>query len=66
MTELSVSGLTKDFVGRWAVEHVQEAGVRERLVGFSLPPGTLPKEGAQVVADGTATGRVTSARVSER
>jgi sarcosine oxidase subunit alpha len=52
-----------DFVGKWALPHVT---VRERLVGFSLPIDTLPAEGAQVVHDGVSTGRVTSARVSER
>ena len=55
-----------DFVGRWAVEHVQERGVRERLVGFTLPASVLPPEGAQVVRDGRIAGRVTSARVSEQ
>jgi sarcosine oxidase subunit alpha len=55
-----------DFVGRHAAELVQERGVRERLVGFTMPPGTLPAEGAQVVAEGRPAGRVTSARVSER
>ena len=55
-----------DFVGRSAAELVQERGVRERLVGFTMPPGVLPAEGAQVVAAGLPAGRVTSARVSER
>jgi sarcosine oxidase subunit alpha len=55
-----------DFVGRWAVEHVQERGVQERLVGFTMPPGVLPAEGAQVVEGGRPAGRVTSARLSER
>jgi sarcosine oxidase, subunit alpha len=53
----------EDFVGKWALPHVT---VRERLVGFSLPPDVLPAEGAQVVRDGVPTGRVTSARASER
>jgi sarcosine oxidase subunit alpha len=53
-----------DFVGRWAVEHVQERGVGERLVGFTMD--VLPAEGAQVVEGGRPAGRVTSARVSER
>ena len=44
----------------------QERGVRERLVGFTLPAGALPLEGAQVVRDGRVAGRVTSARRSER
>jgi sarcosine oxidase subunit alpha len=55
-----------DFVGKWAVEHVQERGVRERLVGFTVPDGALPAEGAQVVVGGRPAGRVTSARMSER
>jgi sarcosine oxidase subunit alpha len=55
-----------DFVGRFAAELVQERGVRERLVGFTMPPDVLPAEGAQVVAGGRPAGRVTSARVSER
>ena len=55
-----------DFVGRSAAELVQERGVGERLVGFTLPLAVLPAEGAQVVADGRPAGRVTSARVSER
>jgi sarcosine oxidase subunit alpha len=54
-----------DFVGKRAVELVRERGVRERLVGFTMPRGTLPLEGAQIVADGRPAGRVTSARVSE-
>jgi sarcosine oxidase, subunit alpha len=53
----------EDFVGQTAVAH---AAVRERLVGFTLPASILPLEGAQVVRDGRSTGRVTSARVSER
>jgi sarcosine oxidase, subunit alpha len=53
----------EDFVGKWALPH---ATIRERLVGFSLPPDVLPAEGAQVVRDGVPKGRVTSARASER
>ncbi len=55
-----------DFVGKWATELVKEQGVRERLVGFTMPSWALPKEGAQVVSGGRSAGRVTSARVSER
>ena len=53
----------EDFVGKWALPHVT---VRERLVGFTLPVDVLPPEGAQIVENGRSTGRVTSARVSER
>jgi sarcosine oxidase subunit alpha len=55
-----------DFVGKWAVELVEGRGVRERLVGFTLPRGALPLEGAQVVRSDRPAGRVTSARESER
>jgi sarcosine oxidase subunit alpha len=55
-----------DFVGRFAAELVQERGIRERLVGFTMPSASLPAEGAQVVAGGRPAGRVTSARVSEQ
>jgi sarcosine oxidase subunit alpha len=51
----------EDFVGKWALPHAE---VRERLVGFTMD--VLPPEGAQVVEDGRSTGRVTSARLSER
>jgi sarcosine oxidase subunit alpha len=53
-----------DFVGKWALEHVQERGFREQLVGFEMADGVVPAEGGQVVADGHIAGRVTSARLS--
>jgi sarcosine oxidase subunit alpha len=55
-----------DFVGKWAVELVEERGIQERLVGFTMDDGVLPPEGAQVVENGKSTGRVTSSRVSEQ
>ncbi len=55
-----------DFVGRYAAELVQERGVGERLVGFTMQQGVVPDEGAQVVSAGRPAGRVTSARASER
>jgi sarcosine oxidase subunit alpha len=55
-----------DFVGKWAAKLVEEQGVRERLVGFTMANGVLPPVGAQVVSDGRSIGRVTSARSSER
>jgi sarcosine oxidase subunit alpha len=51
----------EDFVGKWGTALAE---VRERLVGFTMD--VLPPEGAQVVEDGVSTGRVTSARLSER
>jgi sarcosine oxidase subunit alpha len=54
-----------DFVGRFAAELIPEEPPGERLVGFELPAGTLPVEGAQVVSAGRPVGRVTSVRASE-
>src|SRR5947208_8469874 len=53
-----------DFVGKWALEHVRELGFREQLVGFEMDDGVVPAEGGQILVDGTAAGRVTSARQS--
>jgi sarcosine oxidase, subunit alpha len=53
-----------DFVGKWALEHVQERGFREQLVGFEMANGAVPAEGGQIVLDGKPAGRVTSARTS--
>jgi sarcosine oxidase, subunit alpha len=53
-----------DFVGKWALEHVQERGFREQLVGFEMANGVVPAEGGQIVLDGRPAGRVTSARLS--
>jgi sarcosine oxidase, subunit alpha len=54
-----------DFVGKWSLEHVQERGFRERLIGFEMANGTVPLEGGQIVVDGRPSGRVTSARWSD-
>jgi sarcosine oxidase subunit alpha len=53
-----------DFVGKWALEQVQERGMREQLVGFEMQNGTVPPEGGQIVIDGRPGGRITSARWS--
>jgi sarcosine oxidase subunit alpha len=55
-----------DFVGKWALEHVQERGFREQLVGFEMENGVVPAEGGQIVVGGRPGGRVTSARWSEQ
>lgn len=54
----------EDFIGRWALESVAERGDENKLVGFTLDNGAVPTEGAAVVADGKAIGRVTSSRFS--
>ncbi|MBA2642916.1 MAG: (2Fe-2S)-binding protein, partial [Actinobacteria bacterium] len=56
----------EDFVGKWALEHVQGREERERLVGFRMEENVVPAEGAQVVIEGMPVGRVTSARRSEQ
>jgi sarcosine oxidase, subunit alpha len=54
-----------DFVGKWALEHVQARGMREQLVGFEMEDGRVPPEGGQVVIkERTPVGRITSARWS--
>ncbi len=55
-----------DFVGKWAIEHVKERGLKWMLVGFEMPNGRMPVEGGQVVLDGKSAGRVTSVRWSEQ
>ncbi len=59
--------LDKDeFVGKWAIEKVQERGLKWMLVGFEMPNGRAPIEGGQVVVDGKSAGRITSVRWSEQ
>ncbi len=56
----------EDFIGRWALESVQERGDENRLVGFTIDNGAVPTEGAAVVANGQPVGRVTSSRFSPK
>ncbi|HUR95278.1 MAG TPA: 2Fe-2S iron-sulfur cluster-binding protein [Gemmatimonadales bacterium] len=54
-----------DFVGKPALQRLQERGLRQRLIGFEVPGGQLPNEGDQVLdARGSPVGRVTSVRKS--
>jgi sarcosine oxidase, subunit alpha len=55
----------QDFIGKWALEHYGEEPPATSLVGFTMPDGYVPTEGA-VVTDGAGTpaGQVTSARYS--
>jgi sarcosine oxidase, subunit alpha len=54
----------EDFIGRWALESVQERGEENMLVGFTVANGAVPAEGAAVVAHDRPVGRVTSSRFS--
>ena len=57
----------EDFIGRWALENVQERGDENKLVGFTMANGAVPTEGAAVVGDGNQpVGRVTSSRFSPK
>jgi sarcosine oxidase subunit alpha len=55
----------QDFIGRWALEHYAEQTPAASLVGFTLPNGDVPTEGAVVIDDaGVPAGQVTSSRHS--
>jgi sarcosine oxidase, subunit alpha len=55
----------EDFIGRWALENVQDRGHEKNLVGFTMENGDVPTEGAAIVGDhGKPVGLVTSARFS--
>ena len=55
----------QDWIGKWALEHYQEATPMTELVGFTLANGYVPTEGAVVVdGQGVPAGQVTSARHS--
>jgi sarcosine oxidase subunit alpha len=57
----------EDFIGKWALARVAEHPAETALVGFTLPNGRVPTEGAVVLdAQGTAAGQVTSARSSRQ
>jgi sarcosine oxidase subunit alpha len=57
----------EDFIGRWALEHQAEHPSETALVGFTLPDGDVPTEGAAVLdARGAPVGQVTSARHSRQ
>jgi sarcosine oxidase, subunit alpha len=55
------------FIGKWALERQAEQPSETALVGFTLPDGYVPTEGAAVLdANGAPTGQVTSARRSRQ
>jgi sarcosine oxidase subunit alpha len=56
----------QQFIGRWALEHAAERIPEHRLVGFTVPSGQLPSEGAVVLAGDAPAGQVTSARRSPK
>jgi sarcosine oxidase subunit alpha len=54
----------QQFIGRWALEHLEEREPATHLVGFRVPGGQVPTEGAVVLdrPGGRPAGQVTSAR----
>jgi sarcosine oxidase subunit alpha len=57
----------EDFIGKWALEHAAEHPSETALVGFTLPDGVVPTEGAAVLdGRGEPIGQVTSARHSRQ
>jgi sarcosine oxidase, subunit alpha len=57
----------ENFIGKWALERASETPAELALVGFTLPDGRVPTEGAVVLdARGHAAGQVTSARHSRQ
>ena len=55
----------QDFIGKWALERAAADDLETTLVGFTLPNGHVPTEGAVVLPDGDGpVGQVTSARFS--
>jgi sarcosine oxidase, subunit alpha len=57
----------EDFIGKWALARVVDHPSQTTLVGFTLPNGRVPTEGAVVLDErGSAAGQVTSARQSRQ
>jgi sarcosine oxidase subunit alpha len=55
----------QDFIGKWALQHYAELTPTTALVGFTLPNGDVPTEGAVVIDElGAPAGQVTSSRHS--
>jgi sarcosine oxidase, subunit alpha len=55
----------QDYIGRWALERFSQEPLETALVGFKLPDGDVPTEGAAILPDGDGpVGQVTSARYS--
>ena len=53
-----------DFIGRAALQAVQQAGPARKLIGLQMVDNAIPRAGYEVRADGTAVGHVTSGTLS--
>jgi sarcosine oxidase subunit alpha len=61
----------EDFLGKHSLSRINQRGLRNKLVGFTMPDGTLPEEANQIVRQNANTpigleiiGRITSVRYS--
>ncbi|MBH75212.1 MAG: aminomethyltransferase [Dehalococcoidia bacterium] len=54
----------EDFVGRGGLRKIKGLPRSNKLVGFVMKDGTVPRDGDPVIDKGVAVGRVTSARYS--
>ena len=54
----------EDFIGRPALDSIQQEGIKEKLVGFVMEDDAVPEDGVPVVIGGIPVGRVTSSRYS--
>jgi sarcosine oxidase subunit alpha len=53
-----------DFIGRGGLSVASQRGPKQKLVGFIMENGVVPRDGVPVVSGGHPVGRVTSARRS--
>jgi aminomethyltransferase len=53
-----------DFVGRAALQAIQQAGPQRKLIGLQVLDNAIPRAGYEVRAEGEAVGRVTSGTLS--
>jgi len=53
-----------EFVGRAALQAVQQAGPARKLIGLQMIDNAIPRAGYEVRADGSAVGHVTSGTLS--
>jgi glycine cleavage system T protein (aminomethyltransferase) len=53
-----------DFIGRAALQAVQQAGPARKLIGLQMVENAIPRAGYEVLAEGAAVGHVTSGTLS--
>jgi aminomethyltransferase len=54
----------KEFNGRTSLLKVREEGLKQKLIGFTLPDRTLARHGYEIINNGSIAGRVTSGTFS--